>query len=211
MDKQTLNSLIDEYIRTHYVPNDKPHNGIKKMVDGIAEGISTILIDSIGRTFEKREANKAHESREVRRITSDFQRINNSSSSKLNSAINVIDSLFKKNQVETFSKMLKRLIAESGEKNSDIYTRANIKRQHFSKMMNDEEYQPSKPTVLAFAIALKLGFEKTRELLASAGYVLTRNKYFDVIVAAFIERKLYDIDLINYTLHEYDQQLLGYF
>ncbi len=112
---------------------------------------------------------------------------------------------------ETFSKMLRRLIAESGEKNSDIYTRANIKRQHFSKMMNDDEYQPSKPTVLAFAIALKLGFEKTRELLASAGYVLTRNKYFDVIVAAFIERNLYDIDLINYTLHEYDQQLLGYF
>lgn len=112
---------------------------------------------------------------------------------------------------ETFSKMLRRLIAESGEKNSDIYTRANIKRQHFSKIMNDDEYQPSKPTVLAFAIALKLGFEKTRELLASAGYVLTRNKYFDVIVAAFIESKMYDVDLINYTLHEYDQQLLGYF
>ena len=77
---------------------------------------------------------------------------------------------------ETFSKMLRRLIAESGEKNSDIYTRANIKRQHFSKMMNDDEYQPSKPTVLAFAIALKLGFEKTRELLASAGYILSRAK-----------------------------------
>ena len=107
--------------------------------------------------------------------------------------------------------MLRRLIIESGEKNSDIYNRANIKRQHFSKMMNDDEYQPSKPTVLAFAIALKLGFEKTRELLASAGYVLTRNKYFDVIVAAFIESKMYDVDLINYTLHEYGQQLLGYF
>ena len=112
---------------------------------------------------------------------------------------------------ETFSKMLRRLISESGEKNSDIYNRANITRQHFSKIMNDDEYQPSKPTVLAFAIALKLGFEKTRELLASAGYVLTRNKYFDVIVAAFIESKMYDVDLINYTLHEYDQQLLGSF
>lgn len=211
MDKQTLNSLIDEYIRMHYVPNDKPHNGIKKMVDGIAEGISTILIDSIGRTFEKREANKAHESREVRRITSDFQRINNSSSSKLNSAINVIDSLFKKNQVETFSKMLKRLIAESGEKNSDIYTRANIKRQHFSKMMNDDEYQPSKPTVLAFAIALKLGFEKTRELLASAGYILSNAKKFDLVISACLENKFYDIYEINEILEERDLPLLGYF
>ena len=111
---------------------------------------------------------------------------------------------------ETFSKMLRRLIIESGEKNSVVYRRANITRQHFSKIMNDSEYQPSKPTVLAFAIALKLGFEKTRELLASAGFVLTRNKYFDVIIAAFIERKLFDVDLINRTLHEYGQQLLGF-
>ena len=64
---------------------------------------------------------------------------------------------------ETFSEMLLKFIKESGEKNSTVYTRANIDRRHFSKIANNPEYKPSKQTVLAFAIALKLDFEKTED------------------------------------------------
>ncbi|MBR3745355.1 MAG: XRE family transcriptional regulator [Selenomonadaceae bacterium] len=87
---------------------------------------------------------------------------------------------------ETFSEMLLRLIKESGEKNSTIYNRANIDRRHFSKIATHEDYQPSKQTVLAFAIALKLDFERTKDLLVVAGFSLTKSNLSDLIVSFFI-------------------------
>lgn len=110
---------------------------------------------------------------------------------------------------ETFSEMLLRLIKESGEKNSAVYTRANIDRRHFSKIANNPDYKPSKQTVLAFAIALKLDFEKTEDLLAVAGFTLSKANLADVIVSFFIEYKIFDVDLVNQILYKYDQPLLG--
>ena len=110
---------------------------------------------------------------------------------------------------ETFSEMLLRLIKESGEKPSTIYKRANIDRRHFSKIATHEDYQPSKQTVLAFAIALKLDFERTKDLLAVAGFSLTNSNIADLIVSFFIEYKIFDVDLVNRILYKYDQSLLG--
>lgn len=110
---------------------------------------------------------------------------------------------------ETFSEMLLRLIKESGEKNSVVYTRANIDRRHFSKIATNDDYQPSKQTVLAFAVALKLNFEQTRELLAVAGFALSKANLADVIVSFFIEYKIFDVDLVNQILCKYNQPLLG--
>ncbi len=110
---------------------------------------------------------------------------------------------------ETFSEMLLDFIKDSGEKNSTIYTRANIDRRHFSKIANHPDYKPSKQTVLAFAIALKLDFEQTEDLLASAGFTLSKTSLADVIVSFFIEYKIFDIDLVNQILYKYDQALLG--
>lgn len=116
---------------------------------------------------------------------------------------------FEQNKDESFSQKLLSLIKESGEKNSVVYTRANIDRRHFSKIINHDDYQPSKQTVLAFAIALKLGFEKTKALLAAAGFTLSNANLADVIVSAFIENKIFDVDLVNQILYKYDQPLLG--
>lgn len=110
---------------------------------------------------------------------------------------------------ETFSQILTRFIKESGYKNSVVYNRANIDRRHFSKIINHDDYQPSKQTVLAFAIALKLNFDKTKALLASAGFTLSNGILSDVIVSAFIENKIFDVDVVNRILYKYDQPLLG--
>ncbi len=110
---------------------------------------------------------------------------------------------------ETFSEMLMRLVRESGEKNSDIYKRANIDRRHFSKILCNTNYRPSKETALAFAIALHLDFDTTQEFLATAGYTLTKNNLSDVIITFFIKRKIFDINLVNEYLYEYKQALLG--
>lgn len=108
-----------------------------------------------------------------------------------------------------FSQTLLKLIDKTGKKDSEIYTRANLSRQHFSKIRNNPDYRPTKATALALCIALELDLEQTRDLIGRAGYALTNSSKFDLIVMYFIEEKCYDLNEINAALYEFDQSLLG--
>ena len=108
-----------------------------------------------------------------------------------------------------FAETLLKLIDKTGKKDSEIYNRANVSRQHFSKIRNNPAYKPTKPTALAFAIALELDLEQTKDLIGRAGYALTNSSKFDVIVRFFIESGNYNMMEINTALFEFDQSLLG--
>ena len=101
---------------------------------------------------------------------------------------------------DTFSELLLSLISSKGYKDAEVYKAAKIDRRHFSKIRSNVNYTPSKRTVIALALALKLSEDETEDLLNTAGYTLSASQKADVVVLSFLRRNNYSLSQINEAL-----------
>ena len=114
-----------------------------------------------------------------------------------------------KNLDAGFSETLLQLIDRTGKKDSEIYKKANVDRKLFSKIRNNMDYKPSKTTALAFAFALELDIDETKDFIGRAGFALSHSSKFDVIVEYFLVNRNYNVFELNEVLFAFDQPLIG--
>ncbi|MCR5066587.1 MAG: macro domain-containing protein [Erysipelotrichaceae bacterium] len=115
---------------------------------------------------------------------------------------------FKVNE-DTFSDALFKIIDEKEMLDPDVYRRANLDRKLFSKIRSDRNYQPSRNTAIALAIALKLNFAEANRLLERAGYRIGQSTMADVIISHCFAEQIYNIHEVNELLFVHGQKTLG--
>ena len=86
--------------------------------------------------------------------------------------------------------------------NAEVYKRAIITKQLFSKIKLNPEYHPDKATAMRLCIGAKLNLDETKDLLARAGYALSPCDRRDIIFSYFIEKEVYDMIDIDIVLEE---------
>ena len=188
MADQKLIDEVGKYIDKYYEPVKDDIKMDKEMLS---------IFDKITRVRKKR----AEEEFDVSTMQKTKIKKGMSSTMSVNRNIdNLMDQL-----EETFSQRLLRMIDERGMTDSEAYTKAYVDRRHFSKIRKDVNYAPNKKTVLAFTIALELSLDEAKDLLASAGFALSRSSKTDIIVAYFLQNKIYDMFEINDVLDAYGQ------
>lgn len=207
MADQKLIDEVGKYIDKYYEPAKDDIKLDKEMLS---------IFDRITRFRKKRAEEKALQ-KEVQEESSKPEEFDVSTMQKtkikkgMSSTLSVnrnIDNLM--NQLEeTFLQRLLRMIDERGMTDSEAYTKAYVDRRHFSKIRKDVNYVPNKKTVLAFTIALELSLDEAKDLLGSAGFALSRSSKTDIIVAYFLQNKIYDMFEINDVLDAYGQPVFG--
>ena len=104
---------------------------------------------------------------------------------------------------ETFSQMLLRLMKEHNMTAPELYNDACVDRKLFSKIKNNDNYQPKKYIAVSFALALQLSLDDTKKLLESAGYALSRSNFKDLVISSCIEQNIRSVWGVNEMLEEW--------
>ncbi len=114
-----------------------------------------------------------------------------------------------KKQLQNFNDILRNHIRNYNKKNntkdSDIYKKANITKEHFNKIIN-QKIRPQKKMLIALGIALDLTKEEIDKLLNHAGFTFTNTSKFDIIIMFCLEKNIRDIITINEILYDNNEK-----
>lgn len=122
---------------------------------------------------------------------------------------NLNNYLEKEKDENKFQKLLFKYIDFKNLKDSEVYNKVNIDRRLFSKIRSDQEYHPSKETVILLSLSLELNEDELVSLLNSASYSLPKNNVFDLIIRFCFKERIYDVNKVNELLFEYNCKTLN--
>jgi hypothetical protein len=195
----TLLERLDLYIRDHgetpfSFETSSPFEPMISAIDSTADGImgeGAVLHSFLLRPDRFESVAKRRAFRKKKEIAPDVSEFINAQKNK-----------------ETFSVLLDRLRQERNQSPADLYKAADIDRKLYSKIMGKRDYQPSKNTVIAFGLALKLPDNEMDQLLDSAGFTLSKSVITDLIIAFCLENMIYEIPDVNALLVAKNQPVL---
>ena len=95
----------------------------------------------------------------------------------------------------------KKSLEEYGISDSELYDEKLIQLREAMSFRRRAE--------VAFAIALKLNLDETKDFIGKAGYALTHSSKFDIITEYFLLEGNYNSFEINETLFAFGQPLIG--
>lgn len=108
-----------------------------------------------------------------------------------------------KHMSDTFQEYLMYLIGVKKLTNAEVYKKAIVTKQLFSKIKLNPEYHPDKATAMRLCVGARLNLDETRDLLARAGYALSPCDKRDIIFSFFIEHEVFDMIEIDIALEEH--------
>lgn len=108
-----------------------------------------------------------------------------------------------KHMSDTFQEYLMYLIRSKHLKNPEVYKKALVTKQLFSKIKSNPNYHPDKATAMRLCVGAQLNLDQTKDLLARAGYALSPCDKRDIIFSFFIEHGVFDMIEIDIALEEH--------
>ena len=200
-DKGGLYAALDEYLRNNYVP---PFEAVGSAVPMQAAGMMNFAAK------QSSAVNKKTARKEAARVFADecMPMMNLAAEISEAKPARSIDEVIAQVS-ESWQESLFRLIDEKGFSDTEVYKRADIDRKLFSKIRCSRDYRPKKNTAIAFALALRLNLDETKDFLMRAGYALSKSSRADLIVEFFIQNEVYDLITINTALYDHNEQALS--
>ena len=113
------------------------------------------------------------------------------------------------NKTSCFNELLFNFIDKKGMNDLEVYKKVAIDRRLFSKIRCNKNYIPKKENIIKLCLALALKKEEIDNLLSSAGYSLSTNNKFDLVILFCIENKIYDLNIINDYLYTFTNTILN--
>lgn len=110
-----------------------------------------------------------------------------------------------------FYEYLRRLIDSKGfVSQAQVCLATGISKFTLSKLLNYKiRHKPSKETLAALAIGLRLSLSEAEELYNQCGYHLNEVDFLDRVIIFYISQGIYKIDEVNYCLYYYGFPVLG--
>ncbi|MBR2589413.1 MAG: hypothetical protein IKE65_00645 [Clostridia bacterium] len=213
-ESQKHHAAIEAYLSEFYCPDPFPAApcAAPSMADGFGEAAALrrkkepVCSES---SFRFDRVPQKNTSRESAREEDEYVFEESEAAPLTESEAQSLDEYLHQVRDESFSEMLLRIIDEKQMKDADCYKKAHIDKRLFSKIRSNSMYKPSKQTALALALALELPYEQACEMLKKAGYAFSPANKGDLIVEYYIKHGIYNILLINTSLFEFDQPLIG--